>query len=138
LKDEWILSTLLEQDVPTVQVEDDLTHAVYLDCRSREEFLVSHIPQALFFKGKISDHLDLKDDTLVIYCSVGLRSESLTRELQEAGFKNVYNLSGGIFQWMNLGKSIVDADGNETECIHAYSNFWGLWIKKGVKVYGVD
>jgi len=55
--------------------------------------------------------------------------------LEQAGFANVSNLYGGIFEWVNQGNPIVNEKGKVTETIHAYNEAWGVWLTKGVKVY---
>lgn len=51
------------------------------------------------------------------------------------GFKNVSNLYGGIFEWVNQAHEIVN-DSGKTDSVHAYNRFWGMWLQKGKKVYG--
>ena len=50
----------------------------------------------------------------------------------------VYNLYGGLFEWVNQGKEVVKPNGETTETVHAYSKSWGIWLKKGEKVYQHD
>ncbi|MEL6718853.1 MAG: rhodanese-like domain-containing protein, partial [Bacteroidota bacterium] len=68
------------------------------------------------------------------YCSVGYRSEKISEQLLEAGFKDVSNLYGGIFEWKNQDHEVVDEKG-ATEKVHAYDRVWGFWLKEGKKVY---
>lgn len=75
-----------------------------------------------------------KDAPIVVYCSVGYRSEKITEDLQAAGFTNVRNLYGGIFEWVNSGHPVVD-DSGPTEHVHAYDRSWGRWLLRGEKVY---
>ena len=70
-----------------------------------------------------------KSKTIIIYCSVGYRSEKVTKKLEKVGFKTVYNLYGGIFEWYNQGLPIVNNDGRETDKIHAYNEKWSQWVK---------
>ena len=42
-----------------------------------------------------------RESTIVVYCSVGYRSEKIAEELDKLGFTNVSNLYGGIFEWIN-------------------------------------
>ena len=78
---------------------------VVLDSRSAGEFEVSHIKDAIwigykdFELQKVLTEIPDKDTEIVIYCSIGVRSEKIGERLQEAGYKNVRNLYGGIFQW---------------------------------------
>jgi predicted sulfurtransferase len=70
-----------------------------------------------------------------VYCSLGIRSETVADKLKKAGYTNVYNLYGGVFEWKNKGFPIVDSDGKETENIHVFSEAWEKWLLKGTKVY---
>ena len=130
--------------VPYISVEelrmDQLNKEVLiLDTRSAEEFKVSHIENAVFVNYDEFDISQVKDipkeDNIIVYCSVGIRSENIGAKLKEAGFKNVQNLFGGIFEWKNTDFPIVDNEGNPTEKVHAYSKQWSKWLKKGEKIY---
>ena len=44
------------------------------------------------------ESLDLNRETVVI-CHHGIRSRSVGRYLEQAGFNNIINLSGGMAQW---------------------------------------
>jgi hypothetical protein len=70
-----------------------------------------------------------------MYCSVGVRSEQIGEQLQEAGYNKVYNLYGGLFEWFNQGNEIFNLQNQQTDSIHAYNNKWGQYIKRGTKVY---
>ena len=88
------------------------------------------------------DHFELtnlpanlaKNQPIVVYCSVGYRSEKVTEKLQNAGFQQVSNLYGGIFEWVNQDLPVKN-DSGITQEVHAYSRSWGVWLKKGKKVY---
>jgi rhodanese-related sulfurtransferase len=115
------------------------TSALLIDVRSKEEFDVSHLknsmnfPQKKFKTEQIS-HIS-KDKRIVIYCSVGYRSEKVAEKLKKAGYKNTVNLYGGIFEWVNRGFPIYDSEQKLTKKVHAYSHAWGVWLEKGEKVY---
>ena len=130
---------LIDGDVELVY-PDSLPSAqpVFLDAREREEFAVSHIPGAVWVGY---DDFDLartntfeKDEKIVVYCSVGYRSERIARKLQKAGFTNVTNLYGGIFHWVNEDNQVVDAKG-PTKRVHTYNEKWSKWLLKGEKVH---
>ena len=76
-----------------------------------------------------------KDREIIVYCSVGKRSEDIGEKLINAGYKNVKNLYGGIFEWVNEALPIVDNSGKQTNKIHAYSKDWGVWVIKGEKYF---
>ena len=78
----------------------------FLDAREQEEYEVSHIPDALyigfkdFSKEEVLKLIPNKEVSVVVYCSIGVRSEKIAKQLQLLGFKNVKNLYGGIFEWV--------------------------------------
>lgn len=111
---------------------------IILDTRTPEEYKVSHIEGAEFidyddFTGQEVEHLD-KNKPVVVYCSVGYRSEKIGEKLQEMGFKQVYNLYGGIFDWKNKGNQVVN-DTGVTDSVHTYNFVWSTFLEKGIKVY---
>ena len=135
-----MLKTLLSNSVKQISVEEASNKEFYfLDARAENEYQVSHIRGATwvgyeeFNLEKVSKQN--KTDPIVIYCSVGYRSEKIGEKLIEAGFTNISNLYGGIFEWVNHGNTIVNKKGEKTPNIHAYSKTWGIWLTKGVKVY---
>lgn len=103
-----------------------------LDTRSDAEYNTSHIKSARFVSYntfKLSMVKDIpKDAQIVLYCSVGWRSERIGEKLKKAGYSNVSNLYGGIFEWVNQGNKVYNAEG-ETKLVHAYSKEWAKWIK---------
>jgi len=137
-----MLNGLLGRNVPEISVSDldSLQNSVQLlDARERNEYEVSHLQGA---KWVGYDDFDLervdglpKDTAIVVYCSVGYRSEKVVEQLLAAGFTNVQNLYGGIFEWANEEKPVVDTQGEPTEKVHAYDRVWGVWLNKGKKVY---
>jgi 3-mercaptopyruvate sulfurtransferase SseA len=72
--------------------------------------------------------------TIVLYCSVGMRSEKIGKKLLEAGYKNVYNLYGSLFEWVNQGKPVYKKNGVQTSEIHTYSESWSRWLSRGTIV----
>ena len=74
-----------------------------------------------------------KNSPVVVYCSVGYRSEKIAEKLSEAGFKDVLNLYGGIFEWDNHGYPLNN-DKGECNVIHGYSWTWSKWIDSSYKL----
>ncbi len=73
-----------------------------LDVREPWEYEVCHIQGSKLIPmqtipAKISQ-LDPDQETVVI-CHHGVRSRMVGRFLQQAGFKNVINLAGGVKSW---------------------------------------
>lgn len=135
------LKTIYKYTVPLAQPADltEWKHARILDTREQEEFAVSHIPHA---KCVGYDDFDIRSlanvsrtDTIVVYCSVGYRSERIGEKLQAAGFKHVFNLYGGIFNWKNTNRVVVDQKNDTTEKVHTYNKSWSRFLLRGEKVY---
>jgi Rhodanese-related sulfurtransferase len=132
------VSYISVQELRRLQVNETI---VILDAREKEEFDVSRITSAIyigyseFSSENISKMIPKKDVSIVVYCSLGIRSETIGEKLEKAGYTNVKNLYGGIFAWKNAGYQVVDAEGNKTEKVHAYSKIWGKWLLNAEKVY---
>jgi len=135
-----MLQGLLSHSVGEIPVTDAHADSVimFLDARSQREYDVSHIQNGQWVGH---DHFDIsrvkhlsRQQSIVVYCSVGYRSEKVAEKLLDAGFENVTNLYGGIFEWKNRGYSVYDRHG-ETDNIHAFGTGSGVWLKKGNKIY---
>ena len=115
------------------------SNVYFLDTREQKEFDVSHIKGAQcvgYDNFKMSSIRSIpKDATIIVYCSIGARSQTIGEKLVKAGYKNVSNLYGGFFQWSNSGLPKYTSDDKMTQKIHGYSKEWGKWITKGVVVY---
>jgi rhodanese-related sulfurtransferase len=104
---------------------------VVLDTREAKEFAVSHILKAKHY-GYDKPNKDVlkdipKDAVIVTYCSVGYRSGKVAEDLKKQGYKNVYNLYGGIFNWANNGE-LIHRRTIRTNEIHGYSKSWSKWV----------
>lgn len=137
-----LLRTLLSHSVPEIGVSQAAAEAsqyLFLDAREAREYEVSHIAQARWVGYETFDLARLKDvdknTPIIVYCSVGYRSEKIAEQLIAAGFTKVWNLYGGIFEWVNAGNPVYNAVGL-TEAVHAYDRTWGVWLRRGKKVYG--
>ena len=139
-----LLKTYNTHDIPYISVQElamPKTDAIILDAREPEEFEVSHLKNAIsvgynqFNLEQTTGQLTNKQQTIVVYCSLGIRSETIAEKLKKAGYTNVYNLYGGIFEWKNEEFPVFNSDGNETDNVHAFSKAWGKWLLKGHKVY---
>lgn len=127
-------------DFPTISQEKAVAvvgskNVHFLDTREVNEFNVSHVEDAILFgyddpNWKAISKLN-KSDTIIVYCSIGYRSQKIGEKLKKKGFTHVYNLYGGLFQWSNNEYPLKDAKAKTTKDIHGYSPKWGKWITKG-------
>ena len=142
------LSKLLKQQnqetIPYISVEalsNEKENVILLDSREEKEFKTSHIQDAIcvgydsFNLASIQPKLPNKDSKIVVYCSLGIRSEDVAEKLKNAGYTNVYNLYGGIFEWKNNDLEVLNSQEKTTDSIHTFSKEWSRWLKKGIKVY---
>ncbi|MGH1337284.1 MAG: rhodanese-like domain-containing protein [Aureispira sp.] len=129
-----LLSALYEDSVPRLQVAEisALEDFTILDTRLPNEYEVSHLAgaQLVNYNNPNWEELEQLDKTqkILVYCSVGYRSERIGDQLLDRGFTNVYNLHGGLFEWVNQGKKVVDKTGKNSTKIHGYSPRWGKWV----------
>ncbi|WP_044402334.1 rhodanese-like domain-containing protein [Lacinutrix sp. Hel_I_90] len=145
------LDALLKQhntnEVPYISVEAlamPKTKAIIFDSREPQEYAVSHLKEAVFVGyntfniDSIQEKYPDKNEKIVVYCSLGIRSETTGKKLKKAGYTNVYNLYGGIFEWKNKGFSLIDSEAKETEKVHTFNKAWSKWLKNGEKIYETE
>lgn len=141
-----LLNQYNTQSIPYISVAElkmQMTagQVTVLDTREFEEFTVSHIPSAnfvgytTFSSEEVTSSFPDKNQPIVVYCSLGIRSEEIGEKLKKSGYTNVKNLYGGIFEWKNKDFTVLDMDGNESENVHTCSKAWSKWLTKGNKVY---
>jgi rhodanese-related sulfurtransferase len=137
-----LIDSLTNHKISQLTIEDflkmDRSEVYVLDIREKEEFEVSHIKAARnvgYFWFDMRTVYDIPlDADVVVYCSIGNRSEKIAEKLLHAGYKNIYNLHGGIFEWINSGQPVYKLNGAQTSEIHTYSKDWEQWVEKGSKV----
>ena len=104
----FVAGNTLRGEVKTITSEElkkklaTNTSLQLLDVRTPDEFQETHLPQArLVPVDELRDHLQELDPSqeTVVYCRVGLRGYLASRILLQSGFKNVFNLTGGILSF---------------------------------------
>ncbi|MDQ3213649.1 MAG: rhodanese-like domain-containing protein [Acidobacteriota bacterium] len=75
-----------------------------VDVRTAEECAIATIGRARLLDQEYYQELLTRDrDTLIVFqCHHGIRSQSAAEQFQAAGFRNLYNLQGGIDAWSRL------------------------------------
>jgi len=79
-----------------------------LDVRQPEEYGQEHIPGAkLVPLGELPDRIGELDRkmTTIVYCRSGARAGSATGLMMNAGFDDVWNMTGGMLAWQGLKAS---------------------------------
>ena len=77
---------------------------VILDVRRNNEFKESRIVNSINvpveeIEWEVEELEEYKDKPILVYCKVGVRSSVACALLEEEGFKNLYNLRGGILDF---------------------------------------
>lgn len=138
-----VLEQLNNKTVPYLSIAELKTkvNVVLLDSREQQEYDVSHIKGAIhigfnqFDPNKVIREIPNKNTAIVVYCSIGVRSEKIGEKLLKMGYKNVFNLFGGIFEWKNTNGKVINSKGMETNNIHTFNKNWSQYLKKGTKIY---
>ncbi|MDA9803517.1 rhodanese-like domain-containing protein [Flavobacteriaceae bacterium] len=142
---EEVLNKYNHKKVPYIAVTElknlqQKNKVVILDSRELVEFKVSHIEGAIlvgydhFRLSSLPDNVD-KKTPIVVYCTLGVRSEVIANQLVENGYTDVKNLYGGISEWKNKDYIVIDSIQRMTENIHVYSKKWGKWLTKGNPIF---
>lgn len=137
-----MIDNTLDKTVPFIkakELRENNQNYTILDIRELKEYNVSHIKNAISisfndFNVKMIKHKIDKNTPIVVYCSIGYRSEKVGEKLLNEGF-TVYNLYGGIFNWKNSNNPVVDNNEIATQKVHCFNQEWSKWLLKGEKIY---
>lgn len=83
-------------------------HAVILDVRTPQEHKNASIPKSISVPiddivRDIEHVIPDKETVIYIHCNTGIRSSRATKMLRDRGYKNAFNMTGGIFAWRDAG-----------------------------------
>lgn len=109
LKYEFVLIEM-EDDIMEITVhelKEKLDEFRIIDVREAEEFAEGHVPNAVnvplgaFIRDlkRKGEELVPKDKEVVVYCGSGVRGGIAASFVQEKGWENVKNLTGGYAAW---------------------------------------
>lgn len=90
----------------------EVKNPILIDVRTQDEYAQGHLANAKVIDINMSDFesrvskLD-KSKPVFVYCKAGSRSNKAANKLSELGFKEIYDLSGGITAWGAENKPIV-------------------------------
>lgn len=77
-----------------------------LDVRNPDEYEADNIGAKLIPLGDLPDRLDeledWKDEEVLVHCRSGKRSAMAQQILEQNGFTNVRNVTGGMLAWNEL------------------------------------
>lgn len=112
----WPSIAKMMSGIPQIGVSDAVTlinrrEPLLLDVRSQGEFDNGHLAGARLIplpelKTRISELEKFRDRPVLVHCASGNRSHSAARILKDAGFKEVFNLQGGMSAWQQAGMPV--------------------------------
>jgi rhodanese-related sulfurtransferase len=93
----------------------DKGDVLILDVRRPDEYASGHIKNStlLAVQDIPANELDIKlkelpmDKPILVYCRSGSRSVAASTILVNNGFSQVYNMQGGITEWMKVGYETI-------------------------------
>jgi rhodanese-related sulfurtransferase len=94
--------------VQELKQRKDANETLYiLDVREPHEYAEVNmgallIPLGQVMQGQIDDIEDWKDKEVIVHCRSGVRSATACMLLEQFGFTNTKNLTGGILAWEAL------------------------------------
>ena len=126
--DAWEEAGQEVETVPQINVHD-LHHKLttnglqVLDVRDSEEWDDGHIENAHFLpytrmveqigSPAMLDTLNLdQEQPIAVTCATGKRSSTAISVMKRDGFKNLYNVTGGMEAWEAAGFPMIDGEGN--------------------------
>ncbi|MFC2033306.1 rhodanese-like domain-containing protein [Chloroflexota bacterium] len=112
LSDQILEDIGIQEAFDLIQRNQGNTAFVIIDVRTPEEFNEGHIENAVnidFNSETFKEDLDKldKNKAYFIYCRSGNRSGRAIPVMKKLGFKEVYNLSAGIQEWIAEGLPVV-------------------------------
>jgi rhodanese-related sulfurtransferase len=136
------INSFIDKEYPevasiTTQELAKLDNVVLLDTRTIAEFTASHLPNALHFvepdnlasKGLFNSLS--KNAVIVVYCSVGVRSAAVAKQLAANGYTQVKNLRGSAFMWANEGRPL---QGEHAPKVHPFNSRWGMLLVPNLRL----
>ena len=94
------------------QMIDANEKIILLDVRDKEEFETGCIPGAInisrgMLEFKVNMAIPDKNARIIVYCGIDLRGPLATKTLNELGYRNAVNISGGLKAWKEAGYPVT-------------------------------
>ena len=94
------------------QERSEFSKYILIDVRTKEEFSEGYIQGAInidYLEDNFIIEIQKLDlaTTVLLYCRSGKRSSNAMKIMNELGFKEVYNLEGGIKGWISENNLLI-------------------------------
>lgn len=105
-------SIITQQGDSLIQANAGNPDFIILDMRTPSEYSGGHIQNAVnmnYYSTTLSADLDALDKNKIylLYCAAGSRSTATFNLMKSKHFRELYNMLGGISQWISLGYPVV-------------------------------
>lgn len=105
-------SSAMKLDVEGFAAKVAESGVIVLDVRTPMEFAEGHLENAVnidFQSGSFESEIAAldKNATYAVYCRSGNRSGQAVKVMSDLGFTDLYDLDGGVIDWVSAGKTIV-------------------------------
>lgn len=122
--------------VDAMEASELLTQSAFtiLDVRGENEFNVSHLKGAIRYEEGLLGQLR-SDEPVMVYCTVGLRSNQVAKALRKEGFERIIELQDGLIGWSNAKLPLINSNNELTDSVHVYSQYFSALLKGGTAVY---
>lgn len=95
-----------------IEFKEKSTDQLIIDIRTPEEFSQGHIEGAVninYYDRNFIDQIAKydKNQPIFIYCRSGNRTSSASKKAADFGFKEIYDLEGGILYWIKNNNETV-------------------------------
>lgn len=103
-----------ENDIDLAKLNEmEKQGATIVDVRSPQEYEEGHLQGAILLpeyeiKKKAKEILTDTQNVIIVYCRSGIRSKRAQKELQQMGFKEVYNLENGLENYWDFKESVLE------------------------------
>ncbi|MFX1504326.1 MAG: rhodanese-like domain-containing protein [Promethearchaeota archaeon] len=93
---------------------------IILDVRDQSEYDVNHICNAILIpvtelESRIDELESYNNTEIIVYCQTGGRSTSASQILVNNGFTKIYNMGGGITEWISSGYDVCPMENSQTD-----------------------
>lgn len=110
---EWIQFQIKDQTISNAKLSNLMNEgATLIDLRVIDSFKEGHIPNAKNIQASElnAEHPTLKNanHSVILYDSTESESSKTLLKLKKQGIKNIYQLQGGFFGWLQDGMPVVN------------------------------
>jgi rhodanese-related sulfurtransferase len=108
------------------------THTPYIGEIEGTDLIAEEWDNMILYQNQLPED---KDTPLAIYCRSGRMAQTSAKKLEEMGYKNIYNLEGGMNSWQSSGREIVQniEETGEIKEFNIIANNWNF-IPKEIEV----